>query len=191
VNNITSNILIREAGLEDASGIARVRVAGWQSTYLGIIPQNYLDSLSIEEYVGHWQGILAANGRQGHTYVAENETNEIIGFALGGGERSQDPVFKGELYALYILDAYQRFGIGRRLVFTIAGYLIREGINSMLAWVLSDNPARAFYEALGGVPVYEKPMRISGKELKQIAYGWENLANLVDPQRDRNLSYDE
>ena len=191
MNKPTFNIHIREAGLEDASSIARVRVASWQSTYHGIIPQNYLDSLSTAEYLGHWQGILAANGRQGYTCVAENEAGEIIGFALGGGERSLDPKFEGELYALYIMETYQRRGIGRNLVFTIAGYLVHEGINSMLAWVLSDNPACAFYEALGGEPVYEKPMMISGKELKQIAYGWSNLFPLVDPQKRRNFTYDE
>ena len=193
------NIRIREAGIEDASGIAQVRVASWKSTYRDIIPQDYLDSLSAEEYTGYWQGILAANGSQGYTCVAEKETNrvggtlqstqndssivskKIIGFALGGVERSQDPIFKGELYALYLLEAYQHQGIGRRLVSAIARNLIREGIHSMLAWVLWDNPARAFYEALGGSPVYEKPMLISGREFKQIAYGWHNLVTLLEP----------
>lgn len=174
---------IREAGLEDAGGIAQVRVASWQSTYRDIIPQDYLDALSAEEYTSYWQGILAANGRQGYTCVAEKETNKIIGFALGGVERSQDPIFKGEIYALYLLEAYQHQGIGRKLVSAIARYLMREGINSMLVWVLSDNPARTFYETLGGNPVYEKPMMISGKEFKQIAYGWQNLVMLLDPPK--------
>jgi ribosomal protein S18 acetylase RimI-like enzyme len=199
VKKQTPNIHIREAGLEDASGIARVRVASWQSTYRDIIPQDYLDSLSAEEYTGYWQGILAANGSQGYTYVAEKETNKIgrtlqatqndssfepnkiIGFALGGVERSRDSIFKGELYAIYLLEAYQHQGIGRKLVSALARNLIRERINSMLVWVLSDNPARAFYETLGGNPVYEKPMLISGREFKQIAYGWQSLVTLLEP----------
>ena len=191
MNNHISKIHIREAGLEDASSIARVRVTSWQSTYRGLIPQNYLDSLSTIEYTAHWQGILAANGRQGYACVAESETGEIIGFALGGVERSQDPIFKGELYALYILDSYQNYGIGRKLISAIARHLIQQGINSMLAWVLSDNPARAFYEALGGQPLYEKPIMISGKELKQIAYGWQNLITLIESQKDKNFSLGE
>lgn len=191
MNKPISKIHIRGAGLEDASSIARVRVTTWQSTYRGLIPQDYLDSLSTIEYTAHWQGILAANGRQGYACVAESESTEIIGFALGGVERSQNPIFKGELYALYILDSYQNHGIGRKLVSAIARHLILEGINSMLVWVLSDNPARAFYEALGGEPLYEKPMMISGKELKQIAYGWQNLITLIESQTDKNFTSGE
>lgn len=183
IDRPASKIHIREAGIEDATDIAQVRVASWQSTYRGVIPENYLESLSAAEFTGHWQGILAANGRQGYTCVAENQAGEIIGFALGGVERSEDPTFQGELYALYLLEAYQRHGIGRELVFTIARYLIRERINTMLAWVLSDNPARAFYETMGGKQVYEKPIMISGKKLKQVAYGWLDLLALVDPPK--------
>lgn len=171
---------IREASVEDASGIAQVRVSSWQTTYHGIIPQDYLDSLSTEEYTHHWQGILAAEGRQGYTCVAESQSGEIIGFALGGVERTQEPLFQGELYSLYLLERYQNRGIGKNMVYTIARYFLQQGINSMLAWVLAENPARSFYRALGGEQVYEKPVMISGKRFKQVAYGWPDLISLVN-----------
>jgi ribosomal protein S18 acetylase RimI-like enzyme len=182
----TSDIRIRNAHVADASSIAKVRIASWRSTYRGIIPHDYLESLSAQEYTGHWQGILAANGRQGYTYVAEH-AGGIIGFALGGVERSQDPIFRGEIYALYLLEAYQHRGIGRKLVAAIAGYLMQENINSMLVWVLSENPAQAFYEVLGGKQIYEKPIMISGKEFKQIAYGWKELSPLADSHKHHSL----
>ena len=49
-------------------------------------------------------------------YVAENEAGQIVGFADGGPERARDMTFKGELYAIYILNDYQRQGVGRHLI---------------------------------------------------------------------------
>jgi hypothetical protein len=46
------------------------------------------------------------------------------------------------------------------------------GINSMLVWVLVDNPACQFHAALGGKVVHEKELTIGGKPLIEVAYGW-------------------
>ncbi|WP_274651023.1 hypothetical protein [Paenibacillus humicola] len=42
----------------------------------------------------------------------------------------------------------------------------------MLIWVLSENPNRYFYEALGGRFIREKEIEIGGTKLKESAYGW-------------------
>jgi hypothetical protein len=45
-----------------------------------------------------------------------------------------------------------------------------------LLWVLKDNlPARKFYEALGGIYLREKPIKIGSQRLIEVAYGWKNL----------------
>ncbi len=44
--------------------------------------------------------------------VVEAERGRIVGFAVGGPERSGNPVYKGELYAIYIIEEYQQQGIG-------------------------------------------------------------------------------
>ena len=60
----------------------------------------------------------------------------VVGFADGGPERGGDPVYCGELYAISILDTYQRQGIGRCLTQAVAERLLRAGFRSMLLWVL-------------------------------------------------------
>ena len=112
------------------------------------------------------------------TYVAEAEFGEIVGFANGGVERTGNPVYKGELTAIYIRQNHQGKGIGQWLVRTVMQRLSQSGIDSMLVWVLVDNPACQFYTALGGKPVYEKALEIGGKPLIEVAYGWTNTANL-------------
>jgi hypothetical protein len=54
-------------------------------------------------------------------------------------------------------------------------------MTSLLVWVLADNPARKFYEALGGQYVYDKQVSIGNARLVEVAYGWRNARILVAP----------
>lgn len=171
---------IREANIADASKIARVRIESWRTTYRGILPEAYLDNLSMSGLTRTWNQILRAEGRQGFTYVAENSQGEVVGFAIGGPERSANSFYQGELYAIYLLQEQQHKGLGSRLVSAVAGRLVQTGIFSMLVWVLADNPSRGFYEKLGGKFVYEKAVRIGGIALREVAYGWEDIQPLLE-----------
>ena len=50
----------------------------------------------------------------------------------------------------------------------------------MLIWALAENPACAFYAALGGKPAREKTVNIGGEDWREIGYGWDDLNNLVE-----------
>ena len=54
--------------------------------------------------------------------------------------------------------------------------LQQQGVNSLLLWVLADNPARHFYEGLGGQYVREKEIDIGQQRLFEVAYGWPDLS---------------
>ncbi|MDJ0690116.1 MAG: GNAT family N-acetyltransferase [Xenococcaceae cyanobacterium MO_188.B32] len=114
-------------------------------------------------------------------YVVENNTKQIIAFADGGLARNSDSIYQGELYAIYILEAYQKQGIGRNLVKTMAEKLSQSGLESMLVWVLADNPACQFYQALGGRTVKQKQIEFEGVKLNEIAYGWIDTKVLMTP----------
>ncbi len=166
-------MIVREATQNDVPAIARVHVDTWRTTYRGILPDEYLANLSYERRANGWHQILNHASNDGNfTYIAEAEAGELIGFANGGMERTGDPVYKGELMAIYILQNHQGKGIGCHLTRTVAERLHLSGINSMLVWVLVDNPACQFYAALGGKLIYEKELEIAGKSLIEVAYGW-------------------
>ncbi|WP_414584258.1 N-acetyltransferase family protein [Scytonema sp. PCC 10023] len=169
-------MIVREARLEDALAIAKVHVDTWRTTYCGIIPDEYLANLSYEKRESSWRQMLSTAAENQHfIYVAEDGTGQIIAFANGGSERTSDPIYKGELYAIYIQADYQRQGLGRRLTCSVVERLLEIGLHSMLVWVLADNPACRFYEALGGQKVYEKQIECGGVTLKELAYGWKDL----------------
>jgi ribosomal protein S18 acetylase RimI-like enzyme len=165
-------MFIRPATLQDAAAIAKVHVDSWRSTYQGIVPDEYLKSLNYEERTVRWERVL---GLVKIVIVAENDAGQIVGFANGGAERSQHPDYYGELYALYTLQDYHGRGLGKKLVRAVMDSLSEQGYTSMLLWVLADNPAKGFYEALGGREVLRKEIEISGVKLQEIAYGWREI----------------
>jgi ribosomal protein S18 acetylase RimI-like enzyme len=108
-------------------------------------------------------------------YVLEVE-GVIAGFASGGRERAGETGYTGELYAIYLIDEVQRRGHGRELVRAVVAGLQDLGLDDMIIWVLRDNqPARLFYERLGGVYVRAQPITMGSATLEEVAYGWPRL----------------
>ena len=174
-------IIVRQAKIADAPAIAQVNIDTWRTAYRKIIPADYLAQLSYEKRESDWQEILENVKNTGiYVCVAENSSGEIVGFASGGCERMGKYVYQGELFAIYILEEYQRQGIGQQLVQTVATKLAELSLNSMLVWVLEENSACRFYEFLGGEKVAEIQTSKAGVRLKEIAYGWTDLAVLLD-----------
>lgn len=106
-------MLIREADVKDAPAIARVTVDTWKTAYRGIINDDYLDKLSYADREEGWRQFPFHNS---FIYVAEDEDQNIIGFAAAGPERTENPDYMGELYAIYIDQQYQNQGIGSALL---------------------------------------------------------------------------
>jgi L-amino acid N-acyltransferase YncA len=173
-------MVIREARIEDVPAVAKVHVDSWRTTYRGIVPDAYLDALAYENREQLWNGFFADPNRQGVLYVAENSERQIVGFASGGPSREKNPVYTGELYAIYLFKAAQGGGIGRQLIGVVASSLLQGGYQSILAWVLADNPSCKFYEAVGGKLTQEKLIEIGGANLREVAYGWPDIRQLIN-----------
>lgn len=162
---------IREAAIQDAEGIARVLVDTWRTTYAGIVPDDYLASLSYEEQAGRWARRIAAQDGS-FAYVAEQEPAGIVGMVAGGPERGGDAEYSGEVYAIYVLAGHQRQGIGRGLMVAATRRLRLAGLYSSLVWVLKANAFASFYQALGGQVVRTSALEIGGPKLEELGYGW-------------------
>jgi GNAT superfamily N-acetyltransferase len=178
---VQHTIKIRTANLSDAAGIARVHVESWRTTYKGIIPEDFLAKLSYEQREHLWDQVLTDPNRSRFVYVAEDEPGQIVGFISGGPEPSGDILYTGEIDAIYLPASHQGQGIGRRLVVSLASRLIQENMTALLVWVLAANPARKFYERLGGQLIYEKETSIGGASLIEVAYGWQDAHTLIKP----------
>jgi GNAT superfamily N-acetyltransferase len=162
-------MVIRPFQKEDVPAMSRLYVQTWQETYLGVVPYGYLYAMSAPELE---QGFLnEQQSRQVIGYVAEN-AGGVIGFISGGYERQGDPIYNGEIYALYVLKHCQRQGTGTKLVSALAAQLNHFGIYSMLVWVLEHNPYRRFYEKLNGMYLRNHRRSFAGEVIEVAAYGW-------------------
>ncbi|MBI1279043.1 MAG: GNAT family N-acetyltransferase [Anaerolineaceae bacterium] len=177
-----SPIHIRPAEPPDAQAIADVQTASWRTTYAGLMPDEFLVSIDVNRRAEVWHTWLTDSSRRYCFFVAEDADGQVVGFASGGPERDGHPVYKGELSAIYILEAYHGQGIGRRLVQAVVEWLIEHHYHNMLIWVLGTNKIGiGFYEALGGQRVGSKNTEIGGETLEEIAYGWLDITPLLPP----------
>ena len=77
---------IRAARPEDADGIAFVHVESWKTTYAGIVPDDYLASLSVDGRTPIW--VKQLQDPAVTSMVAEKD-GRIVGFACGGNLRER------------------------------------------------------------------------------------------------------
>lgn len=169
-------VQIRSATPADAMGIATVHVQSWRETYTGLIPEVVIGHHSVESRLAMWQRVLAED--RAAVYVAEDETEGIVGFASGGAAQAFTDQFDGELYAIYLLRSYQKHGLGRALMQAIAARLHEAGFHSLMLWVLASNETRGFYRRMGGVPIAEKQEEIGETSLHEIAFGWRDITRV-------------
>lgn len=172
--------LVRQADFDDAAGIGRVHVHVWRAAYDGILPDDFLSSLSDIRHSAAWADILDNESRAGATFIAEAEEDGIIGFADCGFERAVDDKKRGEVTAIYVLPPWQRRDVGTQLVEACAGHLALESAETLAIWVLELNrEACEFYEALGGTRAESRQISFAGEELTERCYRWEDVKALA------------
>lgn len=170
---------IRDATIEDADGIAYVHVTAWLETYRGLISDEFLDGLSVEQRAARWKQTLSDPDDVYHHVVVAGNDNGIVGFVNYGRNQSADADYRGELFAIYVLKKFQGQGIGRELVKRVAQGLLAQDISSMLVWVLAANPYQRFYESLSGGYLRERVIDFAGESLHEKAYGWRDIRPLA------------
>ncbi|NVM18703.1 MAG: GNAT family N-acetyltransferase [Candidatus Lokiarchaeota archaeon] len=176
----------RLAKIEDIPGIIKVSVDTWRTAYQDIFPADYLNNLSYEKGEEKWRKRFIDPERHIFFYIAETDVKEIVGFVLGDFEQSDLTLkipgirkYIGELRAIYVLKEYQRRGIGVNLVKMVVERLLENNINSMIVWVLEDNPNRKFYEILRGRYIGQKMLEKEGVDYVAFAYGWDDIRQIL------------
>jgi GNAT superfamily N-acetyltransferase len=159
-------VVVRRAVLADAADLASLHVQCWNETYTGVLPQHYLQARSVAARFAFWRDRLRQPDPRIPIFVASAADGRLVGFASGGPERSGSLGVAAELYALYVLKSAQGQGLGRNLAEAVINEL-RPGV---AVWVLAPNPARAFYEHIGGRLLAEKQSSFGGVRLPELAY---------------------
>lgn len=142
---------MREASDADAPDISRIGVAGWQTAYVGLVPQDFLDALDVGQRADVWRDIIASAP---HPPLVAELDGTVVGFAASGPTRDDDadPETTAEVYAIYVDPARWRTGIGGVLLDASIDRL-RTHFPRCTLWALEGNErAHRFYAAHGFTP---------------------------------------
>lgn len=164
---------IRRATPEDAHRIATIHVEAWRAAYRGVVPDSELQRQSVENREAFWSKQLGSGSS--HTLVAEDR-DYVVGWIDFGMCRDADAQADAEVYAVYLEPTRVRRGIGSALWRSMLEQVRQGGRRRVAVWVLAGNdPARRFYEAMGGRldEVKDKRELFGGEELREIRYWFE------------------
>jgi len=171
---MTGPVHIREATPDDVPAIAKVHVLSWKESFIGIVPDAFLDKLTIENRIEAFGKRFGEPNYQ--MYVAELGEAGVIGFADVGDPRYEVGDYDAELYAIYLFHEFQGKGIGALLFERIKEFLIEQGKNTMYLLALEVSPYRPFYEKMGGRLVGQRKVQLMDIDFKAVVYGWEKLS---------------
>ena len=138
---------VRRGSLEDFTDIANIHFESWGATYLGLLPESYINSKNnLFEKIKMWQELMVHPDV--FVWVAYDTNHKNLGFI--GYFKNNDNY---EITTLYVLPKYQWLGIGTKLMKTSLQDILDSHINPQFClWVLESNVAAIdFYKKFGFV----------------------------------------
>lgn len=173
---------IRPATLADSEALAHIQVDSYRTAYANFFPPDYLAQFSYAEQTQDWRDLLtkaATDPKADVLLVAAAPPGEVVAYGLGRLGANL-PDYASEIVALHVRQTHQRHGVGRQLVAALAQQLRERQAASLLLWVLEQNPARAFYEKLGGQLIGQQTIDTGeGWFIHEVAYGWPDIADII------------
>ena len=159
---MSNGIIIRTAEKEDVWQIAEILVEDWQTAYRGIMDDDFLDSLSVDQR-------YEIEVKRYEKYVVAAEGNEVLGYAWL--EPTEDEPADCEVIALYVRYSKRNKGTGKLLMHYAFDYFRRIGRKKMIIWCLKENhESRRFYEKVGGKEYQTGSHNWGGKGYEMISY---------------------
>jgi ribosomal protein S18 acetylase RimI-like enzyme len=148
---------VRLARTSDVDDVARVQVAAWRETYVGLLPAVVLAALDPDEIAFEWgRALLTATDHR--LLVAVNADGTLVGaVAIGPGSdpdlaESREPRW-GEISLLVVDPAARGQGHGSRLLSAAVDHLRETGDDAVAMWIpVDDEPMRAFLVSAGFGP---------------------------------------
>lgn len=159
---------MRRAAARDAGACALTHVLSWRAGYRGILPDEYLDSLTVDDRLPWWERQLGGTGEADvEVFVAEDGDGEVRGFASVATSDAEAGV--GVLAQLYVDPAVWGTGLARSLLTAATERLKARSFRHATLDVARDNGrARRFYEREG--------WRATGDETVDVFWGVEMVA---------------
>jgi ribosomal protein S18 acetylase RimI-like enzyme len=142
---------VRDAQPDDAVAVAELHIRAWQAGYRGLIADEQLAGLRVDEYVARYTFAAGDPAAVAATPTLLAVDGAVVrGFVAVGASPDDDTRDLGQVLALYVDPPSWRTGIGRVLLHRAHVRLRALGFDEAVLWVLVGNDrAPRFYEAGG------------------------------------------
>jgi GNAT superfamily N-acetyltransferase len=160
-----ASLVFRDATPDDIPALSVLHAVTWAATYPGV---RRPPTAALRER--QWREAFARVDGRWFCIVIENTKRELVGFAKGVLQEDG----AGDLNKIYLLDEYQRLGLGRRLVGHVTRRFLAQGVRTMTLSADAGNPSCLFYLALGA----ENPRDDTGR-VHLGAFVWRDLPALA------------
>ena len=160
-----TSIDVKFATPGDAEAIGHIQVASWRAAYQDIVPESYLNSLTANDKIPHWQRILADPMTAASILIARGDGSpnptgsQVLGFLSFGSADDQSEGDEGttkeisrqaELRAIYIAPQHFSKGVGQCLWAAAQQKLTDANYSTVVVWVFAGNErAIRFYRSAG------------------------------------------
>lgn len=167
------NCLIRKKQKTDCEGVQKVITLAWQQTYKGIINDEFLNALSLNENERIEKSINSFDKNNINELVLEID-NKIVGFVKYSESKDKNFPGHGEINALYLLKEYKGKGYGKILFDKAKQELENMGYFKIIVGCLEENNSNEFYKHMGGKFQSTRIFSRGGQNLIENIYLFDN-----------------
>ena len=142
------------------------------------MPKKVLDSrlATIPERAEKIKNSFQENNK--YLVAVNSENNEIIWMLYYGPSRNENYPNDWEIYAFYVLQEYQKLGVGKNLFLAWIQELLNLWYNNMIINVLEWNNAIWFYQKFGWIVVWERYEPCGNIKTKEIVLFFDSIENI-------------
>jgi ribosomal protein S18 acetylase RimI-like enzyme len=148
------NWQIRSANVDDARRMAEIHVSSWRVAYRGQVPNEHLDSLSVDKRELKFREWIETAQLQDRRVWLISDGVKAFGFADTAPSRDEiTTAHVAELCGIYLHPDYWSRGAGRDFLRYALEDLKSRNFTAAILWVLKSNErAIRFYSAAGFTP---------------------------------------
>ena len=139
------NIIYEKATAEDAKAIRYIGAYSWKETYTGLVPEDYLD-YKTEHYEDKVDKEKKLIRDANNNYYVARVDGKTVGYVLYGQTNNEKYKDFGYVGALYLLNEYQGYGIGKQLFKIALEGLKKQGYTKMMLECMDGNNTINFYK---------------------------------------------
>lgn len=152
---------IREMTNDDIDKVRQIYILGWQNAFRGIVPQEYLDHMNLDDWAPPLNG----------AYVL-TDGKDILGTSSISSARDRSFADWGEIISIYVLPELIGKGYGHLLFEFVKEKLLALHYTKIYLTVFEDNVrARSFYEKHDFQWNKERiPCNVGGRDLVELRY---------------------